>query len=221
MTLAHAPDSVFRIWSNRLQLEYRAAAVFAQLKKDLEKLYGKRDEIAQLCRQAEEEKLIHAKMCIEIIKYSGQLLEFNYLKKEIQLGPEELPAKQKILYSCVVLLVTETLRIALLTEMSKLAEPGLVRDTIHQILQDEAKHSHVGWAELTRSHQDLSWAQPYVPFLLREVLQNEIQPMLSRQDAKENLSPWGILNPLEANPVIENTIEQVIGPGLERYGLKI
>ncbi|OQW46217.1 MAG: hypothetical protein A4S09_16615 [Proteobacteria bacterium SG_bin7] len=223
-TLGAAPDSVFRIWRNRLRIEYEAAALFAQLGKELAQHYGKHDEVVRLCEGAEEEELSHAKMCIEIIKYSGEAPAFNYTRKKIQLGPENLTSEQKILYTSLALsCVTETLSTALLTEMQNAAEPGLIKDTVHQILRDEVKHSRIGWAELNRCHQNqnLTWVQPYIPLMLKEALQADIQPMLTRQEAKDDLSAWGILSPLDASLIMENTITQIISPGLQRYGLKI
>ncbi len=223
-TLKNAPDSVFRVWRNRLRIEYEAAALFAQLGKELALHHGEHDEVVKLCYRAEEEELNHAKMCTEIIKYSGESPEFNYAPTEIHLGPKNLTSPQKILYTSLALsCVTETLSTALLTEMSKLAEPGLIKETVHQILKDEVKHSRIGWAELNRSYQNqnLSWVQPHIPFMLRAALQSDIEPMLSRQEAKEDLSPWGILKPRDAALIMESTITHVIGPGLTIYGLKI
>lgn len=222
-TLAVAPNSVFRIWRNRLKIEYEAAALFAQLGRELALHYGEQDEVVRLCQNAETEELTHAKMCIEIIKYSGEAPEFKYEKDEIQLGPEGLTSSQKIVYTSLALsCVTETLSTALLTEMSKVAEPGLIKETVHQILKDEVKHSRIGWAELSRSHksQNLSWVQPYIALMVRQALQADIEPMLSREEAKDDLSAWGILNPRQASHIMEDTIAQVIRPGLKIFGLQ-
>jgi hypothetical protein len=216
-TLAQAPDSVFRIWRNRLRIEYEAASLFGQLGDQLTKIYGEKDEVVGLCQRAEQEELNHARMCIEIIKYSGEPVEFSYKRQNIHLGPLGLSLSRQILYTSLALsCVTETLSTALLTEMAKRAEPGLIHNTVHQILKDEVRHARLGWAQLNRQKEDLNWVQPYIPLMIKEAVFGEIQPMLSR-----DLSSWGILSPRDAQIIIQNTIEQVIRPGLERYGLKV
>ena len=222
MTLGDAPDAVFRVWRNRLNIEYEAAALFRKLAEDLSQLHGEDDPVVKLCKDAEREELEHAEMCIEILNYSGSETQFSDPKKDVLIGPDEMSLNQQILYASLAMgCVTETLSTALLTEMLNRAEKGLVRDTIHRILKDEVKHSRIGWAELNRQNQnqDLSWIQPYIPLMIREALATDIEPMLSQEEGRLELSKWGILSPEDSKQIMNMTIEQVIRPGLRQFNL--
>ena len=216
-SLKEAPD-----WRNRLRIEYEAASLFGHLGEELSELHGDQDEVVQLCRAAEAEEIEHAQMCIDIIEHSGEKLELNYPRTKLALGPRGMTQRQRIIYSSLAMgCVTETLSTALLTRMLQKAQTGIVKETIHQILKDEVKHSRIGWAELHREshHQDLSWIQPYIPMMIREALEGDIEPMLSQAEAKDDLSPWGILSPQESQTIMKETIDKIIRPGLSKYHL--
>jgi hypothetical protein len=221
--LSDAPETVFRLWCHRLKIELEAAQIFSNLAKDLYRLYGPTDPIGKLCEEAMQDELRHAVLCKEILSYSPIPFAEPKLPEQIQLGPQNRSLHDKILYACVAVgCVTETLSTALLIEMRNRAAPGIVHNTVHEILVDEISHSRIGWGELSRAskHRDTSWLSQDLKWMLDEALQTEIKPMLSFAEGQRDLSAWGILPPEESNAVVQKTIAEVVLPGLANFGVQ-
>ncbi len=218
--LSHAPAEVFEVWRNRESIEIEAAIIFKQLGRDLQTLYGKDDLTALLSLKSSDDELRHARRCQEILSFNDKKDYPAFTPDfKIQFGPQYLTDKQRVLYmSLGVCCITETLSTALLIEMHERAFSGIIRDTIHEILVDEVDHARIGWAELNRQAQNenISWLKEYLPTLVKEAFSSDIAPMLK---PNQDLSIWGILSPKDARPIMEETLEKVIYPGLEKYGI--
>jgi hypothetical protein len=221
-SLSDAPDAVFRVWRYRLRIEFEAAALFDFLSEDLMRLYGPTDRGATFAKAAAEDELRHAERCRRILSYAPISLTELTPSTVDYLGPRQSSLEDRTLYTSVAIgCVTETLSTALLVEMHKRAEPGLVRDTIHEILTDEVSHGRVGWAELSRQalRRDVSWLQSFISPMIQEALNADVRPMLTPATTSEDLSRWGILPRSEALAIMENTVEEVILPGLQHFGI--
>ena len=218
--LSKAPKAVFQIWRNREQIEIEAAIIFKQLADDMNSVWGLNDQVAELSRTASSDELRHAVRCQEILSHDDSIdyepLVANY---KINFGPQDLSLADRVLYTAVgVGCITETLSTALLLEMNKRAAPGIIKNTVHEILTDEVMHGRIGWAELTRysKKRNPAWLSKHIPKLVEEAFSADISPMLKEGD---DLSEWGILTPEQSSPIMEETLEKVIYPALSQFGI--
>ncbi len=218
--LINAPKAVFQIWRNREAIEIEAAIIFKQLAFDMHRVWGENDQIARICMAASSDELRHAVRCQRILSYDHsadyQPLTANY---RVQFGPKDLSLEDRVLYTAVgVGCITETLSTALLLEMNKRASPGVIKDTVHEILSDEINHGRIGWAELTRysRRSDPSWLTKHIPQLVKEAFSDEISPMLRDEN---DLSKWGILTPDQSDLIMQETLNKIIYPGLKKFSI--
>lgn len=217
------PSAVFRVWRNRQRIEIEAARLFSLLAEEIEGWRGPEDPVAILARQAAKDEMRHELLCREILALSSEPLELG-VPGAYRLGAKEFSVAKHVLYASVAIgCVTETLSTALLIEMRKRALPGLIRDTVHEILEDEVDHSRIGWAELAlqSKHSDVTWLAAYVPSMIEDALNGEIDAMLDSDSSKLDLSPWGILPAKEAQRIMQETLVIVVRPGLARFGIHI
>jgi hypothetical protein len=213
------PDRVFQIWNHRKKIEFEAAHLFTNLGQGMRGVWGEHDPIAALCFKSAEDELRHVKRCQMILELGSK--DLPPLQPELIpfLGPRELSPSNQILYTSVALgCVTETLSTALLLRMHQVAQDGIIKETIHEILEDEITHSRIGWAELARASQqrDVSWLKPYIKEMIHVAIRGDVQPMTAISPHK-NLSSWGILPFMEAKTIMDATIQDVVLPGLGRY----
>ncbi|MDZ4661281.1 MAG: ferritin-like domain-containing protein [Pseudomonadota bacterium] len=222
LSLAQAPESIFRIWNSRKTAELEAATLFARLATELFATRGPNDPVALLAEEAAADEHKHAEYCQAILEFSPKYLKPIIPRLNVELGPVTTSRTEKILYACVAMgCVTETLSTALLVAMRARAEEGLIRDTVHQILRDEVNHSRIGWAELARcaKSQDISWLSTHIPGMITAALVSDVAPMLSQNEVLTDLSRWGILAPSEAREISAKAISEVILPGLSLNGI--
>ena len=231
LDLKSAPDIVFRVWNFRLKIELEAARLFKNLSNDLKSLYGDNDPVAQLAKKAADDEIEHAKFCREILSHGPTEYQREPKPENFHISPEpatttdsatELSLDKKVLYTAIAMgCVTESLSSALLLEMQNRAEKKVIYNIVHQIFTDEIDHSRIGWAELARQKQagkDLKWIQPLIKNMIQEAYNNDVAPMLSNDEAKIDLSPWGVINEHQASDLMKSTIEKVIYPGLKSFG---
>lgn len=213
------PHQVFRVWNHRLKIEIEAAHLFHHLGEEMSLVWGKNDPIAQLCFQSAEDEHRHAERCQQILNLGSAAITKEIPQTNIHLGPQHLELHERVLYASVAIgCVTETLSTALLLRMHQCAQDGLIKDTIHEILEDEIAHSRIGWAEIARYSQikSPSWLAPYFKGMIDEAIQSDVKPM-TNQTEQTDLSPWGILSSQESQLIMRDTISEVVFPGLQRY----
>ncbi len=99
---------------------------------------------------------------------------------------------------------------------------GLVRNTVHEILEDEISHSRIGWAELARfaNESEVNWLSRYIPLMLSDAMGSESEPLLNVSKAHEDLSAFGILSPVGARGLMIEAVNEIILPGLRQYGVE-
>lgn len=218
-SLIDAPDEVYTIWRNREHIEVEATIIFDQLARDLTMLWGAKDPITQLALRSSHDEARHALRCQQILSNGEN--DYPPLKADykIQFGHENFSPIQRVLYTALgVCCITETLSTALLLEMHQRARTGFIKDTIHEILVDEVDHGKLGWAILSKAaiSMDISWLSEHVPGLIKEAFSSDITPMIG---VSKDLCPWGILTEKDARPIMNQTIESVIKPGLKQFGI--
>jgi len=223
---APAALAVGRIWQAREQIELEAAALFDELAAQLSAI-GAHQELVAMARQAADDERAHAVLCREIIDRVQPDRAPLPAPPAAPLGPAELDARQRALYSAVAIsCVTETLSAALLLAMRERATPPWIRGIVYQILRDEISHSRLGWALLAAERQRagadaLGWLAPHLDAMLADAVVSDVEPMTEAQrDAERpDYSEYGILRREEVGDIVREAIEEVIVPGLREHGI--
>lgn len=217
------PEAAFRIWHFRERIEIEAAFVFGKLAEHLSGIWGAEDHVATLALEAQQDELRHQQLCRAILNLSEQPYALPSLPPApIVLGPKHLNPRQRGLYAAVAMgCVTESLSTALLLQMHKRACDGIFKDTVHAILKDEVNHARIGWAELARAqrYENIDWLSKYIPAMIHAAIADDIVPMVQNHGDERDLSAYGILLREEAKAIMNDTIQNVIAPGLKLYGI--
>jgi hypothetical protein len=128
-----------------------------------------------------------------------------------------------VLYEVVALCcVTETLSTALLGALVDAATDSLAKRTMHAILRDEVNHSRLGWAYLAEAHARGAGdcIASHLADMLGATLSQELFEEPSHDPIVVELSGLGALERAHALEVTRATLELVVFPGLERFGIQ-
>jgi len=212
-------------WRLRERTEHEASALFRRLAADLQAA-GAPPELSELATRSADDELRHAVHCRKIIDALVPGLAPLAPDLAIRLGPASSSAADRALYASVALgCVTESLSTALLIELRPGAEAGVVREALDVILEDEVRHSRLGWAYLAHeaARRDVAFLTPAVPAMLRAALEAESAStgLALEESERESLRAWGILPPSDVARITRSTIEHVIEPGLARFGVSV
>lgn len=207
-----------RVWRLRERIEWQAHSLFASLAVDLEAC-GEGGEVAVLARQASRDEERHAGHCRNLVRRFGGAALAPVPHETTRLGPPQLLRAQRALFTSVALsCVTETFSTALLFELRRLAIDRAVRETVNTILKDEVDHARIGWAHLGAAarRSSVSWLSPHVPAMLRAAMGAAGG---HEEEVDLDLAGYGILRRSNAMSIFRDVAEQVLFPGLERFGI--
>lgn len=213
------------VWRVRERTEHEAAALFRRLASDLASSGGP-STLVDLATRCASDEVRHASLCRRLVDSLAPDTPPLMAANEAPLGPSAASPVDRALYASVALgCVTESLSTALLIEMRPLAGPTLVRDVITEILEDEVRHSRLGWAHLAfeAERRDVSFLVHVVPEMLRAALDTEgaIPHTELEQHERDALRAYGILPHADVARVTRAAIDDVIIPGLARFGVRV
>ena len=140
----------------------------------------------------------------------------------VRVAPPSLDLRSAALYEVVAACcITETESMSVLTTL--LAEdhdPG-IRDVLHAIARDEVVHSRMGWAHLAREAEagEVGFLSPLVPVMLTGTVDDAPFGPGPAEDDGDALLRLGELPHLRKRESFVGTLEQVVFPGLERFGV--
>ena len=212
-----AHERAARVWLHRERIEREAAALFQELGREL--LLTGQTELARRAFRAGSDEHRHAARCRELVAALAGSRPFEPAR-HIVLGPPELCARDRALYAAVAVgCVTESLSCALLLELRETATHPLVRATIDEVLKDEIEHARIGWAILAAeaSARDIAWLAPHLPAIAAAAVDEDVRPMTG----DDELAGLGVLPRTRVQALVSETWATVIGPGLERYGIRV
>jgi hypothetical protein len=117
--------------------------------------------------------------------------------------------------------ITETESMATLTTLLAGEPDPAVREVLHSISRDEVVHSRMGWAHLSResSSGDVAFLAPLVPGMLAGTIDEGLFGATPADEDPEALLRLGVLPLAKKREVFLGTLEQVVFPGLERFGV--
>ncbi len=206
----------------RSVFELEAAERFRTLASQLSTL-GASEAVVTLAREAINDELRHAELCEILAAHFGEPVPPRPAIAIRRVAPPELAPSDSVLYEVVAMAcVTETLSTALLGSLVERARDSLAKQTMQSILRDEVSHSRLGWAFLAEQHARgaSDCISPHLGPMLDATLGDEFFATLAPSDpTEEMLTGLGVLGRAERRRIVGETLELVIFPGLERFGI--
>lgn len=212
---------VAQIWREREKTEREAASLFGQLGKAMREV-GLPNDLAAMAEQASEDEVEHAGRCRSIIESCGEAVNPLEARERGLLGPMAWATSERALYTSAAMgCITETLSTALLLEMKKRLDSEIIDKTVRSILGDEVNHSRLGWAHLAYVSQssDVAFLGAYLPNMLEPVLSAESEEASEKKPQHCDLYGYGVLPRQTVREVFKQTLEEVILPGFEEFGV--
>ena len=116
--------------------------------------------------------------------------------------------------------ITETFNSSLMNTIYATAEDNPAKKVIHEILKDEIKHGQLGWAYLADESQkrDITFLSQYLEPMLDMAVKDELfAPVIDNNPDSIN---QGVLPESLRLDQFKDTLEQVVIPGFEHFGLE-
>jgi hypothetical protein len=212
-----------RVWSYRLWSELEAAERFRTLAPILRGV-GASATVAEMAEVAAADELRHATLCRQLIDHFGGAAPAERPISVRRIAPRELEGRACVLYEVVALsCMTETLSTVVLAELVAQARDPVCRHAMHTILRDEVNHSRLGWAFLAEEHARGTGdcVGRYLPRMLEATVGEELFSTEIRPDPKlTELAGLGALELGDRQRMVRDTLQGVVFPGLERFGVE-
>lgn len=211
------------VWTYRLETELHAAERFRALAPQLRAL-GSSPPLVDMAQQAASDELRHARLCRElIVHFGGAPPTENPCVPAGNVAPAGLEGRERLLYELVALsCITETLSTALLGELVARARDPVCKQAMHSVLRDEVNHSRLGWAFLAeeRARGVRDCVGRHVPEMLEAALGPHFFSFAEAPDTQQKeLAALGSLERPERQRIVRQTLESVVFPGLEQFGI--
>ena len=208
-------------WAFRARVEQEAALRFDRLAATVAS-FDPGSPVPAMMRLAAEDERRHTELCARLAGSLGSPVVLDPAAELPSIAPGSLDARQAALYEVVAACcITETESMATLTTLLAGEADPEVREVLHSISRDEVVHSRMGWAHLSResSSGDVAFLGPLVPGMLAGTLDEGLFGEPPADEDPEGLLRLGVLPLAKKREVFLGTLEQVVFPGLERFGV--
>jgi hypothetical protein len=208
-------------WKFRWQVELEAEARFARLSGRLEEV-GAAREMVELARRSSEDERRHACLCAELAESYGECIPRGFSPPLREIAPRGLLLRGQVLYEVVAACcITETESMGVLTALLEAASSPRLREVLRELARDEVRHSRLGWAHLASEHAlgTTAFLGPLVPAMLEGSVGPELFAMGPGDDEDDRLLEHGVLPRRRKLEVFRRTLEEVVIPGLEQFGV--
>jgi hypothetical protein len=201
-------------WAFRARVEREAALRFARLAEEIA-AFDPESPVPAMMRKAAEDERRHLALCEELAggPVPGVIGEDRIAPRSF--GPREAALYETVAACCI----TETESVATVTSLLAFedAEPR-VREVLHEIARDEVGHSRMGWAHLARESGfiDVSFLASWIPSMLVAAAGNAFEDALPEPP---DLPRYGVLPVARKRDVFVQTLQDVVLPGLEQFGI--
>jgi hypothetical protein len=203
-------------------MELETAARFRRLAAELAS-HGASDAVVEMARRAAIDELRHAERCLDLVRHFGGPFQAPKAPEVRAIAPRSFTDQERLLYEVVALsCVTETLSTTLLGALVERARDTLAKDVAHSILRDEVKHSRLGWAFLAEEHARgaRDCVSKRLGSMLRSTLADELfEPSAAAGASDGALAGFGSLERTERRRIVRETLNAVVFPGLECFGI--
>jgi hypothetical protein len=211
-----------QVWASRAVAEAQAAARFDQIADDLHATNAPA-VLVELSRAAAAEERTHVEFCLELVEHFGHQAPRPTVPS-LSSSVNDFTASDSLLLQIVgMCCINETISAAILSEMLRNAETGMVHDTIQKILRDEISHSRIGWGYLQfiQSKHAAALISKHLPGLLSNAVNDELfeQPDINDPDLK--VAPYGAVPRVTRFEFFGAALRDLVFPGLERFDVDV
>ena len=207
-------------WAFRARVEQEAALRFDRLAATVAGFDADSPVPAMMRRAADDERR-HTQLCARLAGSLGRPVALEPIELPA-IAPRSLDARRAALYEVVAACcITETESMSVLTTLLAGEPDPEVREVLHAISRDEVVHSRMGWAHLAReaSTAEVAFLGPLVPGMLAGTIDEGLFGAPPADEDPEGLLRLGVLPLAKKREVFLGTLEQVVFPGLEKFGV--
>ena len=212
--------SVIATWRARMVNEYASSEVFEALGEQLGAAID--PSLADECARFSEEERRHGVLCGAVVEACG-----GEARAPVPVRPQfplhlDAPPRAAALRNVIhVSCMSETVAVSLIGAERLEMPPGPLRELLTRIYADEVGHARFGWRLLERVASDLdanerAAIERYLPVAFEHLTTHELLHLPDR-GAPEGGAAFGLCSGRDARVLLEETIAEVIRPGLARW----
>lgn len=206
-------------WAFRSRVEQDAARRFRRLSGVISG-FDAGSPVPDLLRQAAEDEVRHAALCKDLAERYGHPA-FDAAPQH-PIAPSSLDPRAAALYEMVAACcITETESMATLATLLAEDAEAPVASVLREIARDEVAHGQMGWAHLAREgeHTGVAFLSSFIPFMLAGAAAEGLFSAADAEAESPELLRHGVLPHSTKKRIFVGTLEGVILPGLERFGI--
>ena len=208
-------------WAFRARVEQEAALRFDRLATVVAG-FDPGSPVPAMMRRAADDERRHTELCTRLAHGLGNPVELDPNAELAAIAPRSLDERQAALYEVVAACcITETESMATLTTLLAAEAEPEVREVLHSISKDEVVHSRMGWAHLSRESVagEVAFLGELIPRMLAGTIDEGLFAPPPPDEDPEGLLRLGVLPLEKKREVFLATLEQVVFPGLEKFGV--
>jgi hypothetical protein len=205
-------------WAFRARVEEEAALRFTRLAGAIA-AFDPDSPVPDLMRRAAHDEQRHASLCSELSAVYGHPVG---TAQDAAIAPSKLSPREAVLYEVVAACcITETESVTTLTTLLADTVDPRVRSVLHEIARDEVLHGRMGWAHLAReaASSDVSFLSPWIPGMLSGAAGDGLFAAADAELESAELVRDGVLPHSTKRAIFTGTLEGVVFPGLEKFGI--
>jgi Rubrerythrin len=205
-------------WAFRARVEEEATLRFTRLAGAIAG-FDAGSPVPGLMRRAAADEQRHAALCAGLAAFYGHPVSAG---RDEPIAPAHFSPRAAILYEVVAACcITETESVTTLTTLLAETVEQQVRDVLHEIARDEVTHGRMGWAHLAREadSSDVSILSPWIPAMLAGAAGESLFAPALPELEDPDLPRDGVLPHSVKRAIFTGTLEGVVFPGLERFGI--
>ena len=208
-------------WAFRARVEQEAALRFDRLAGVIAG-FDPGSPVPAMMRRAADDERRHTALCARLAGHLGNPVALDPGAELPSIAPRSLDERKRALYEVVAACcITETESMATLTALLAAEPDPEVREVLHSISRDEVVHSRMGWAHLSREAAagEAAFLGPLVPGMLAGTIDQGLFGAPPADEDPDGLLRLGVLPLAKKREVFLGTLEQVVFPGLEKFGV--
>ncbi|HYZ89288.1 MAG TPA: ferritin-like domain-containing protein [Myxococcales bacterium] len=209
------------VWALRCRVEHEAARRFDRLAAAIPE-FDPDSPIPPLLRSAADDERRHATLCADLAARYGRAATDR--GTDVRVAPAGLLLRDAVLYEMVAACcVTETESVATVTTLLGTRLDPTVEKVLREIARDEVAHGRIGWAHLAReaSQRSVAFLSPWIPTMLAGSIDGALLAATGPAENGDAVLAHGVFPPARKREVFVATLQQVVFPGLERFGIEV
>jgi hypothetical protein len=208
-------------WRFRWRVECEAEDRFARLARRLE-AQGAAPPLVDLARVASDDERRHAAHCARLAGALGRAVPALRPPAPPEVAPAGLPEEDALTYELVAACcITETVSVAVLTELLPVAGDRALRFVLRDLARDEVGHARLGWAHLAEAtaRGRVAFLGAHLPGMLGGTVDDDLFAPVEPGREDLALLHLGVLPHAASRALFVRALQEVIFPGLEGTGV--